>query len=527
MNKKDLNINQEFSLFNEELEQETLGYLIIDTNYYEDIQDLKEDHFYFEKNKIIFQTIISMIQKDQEVNEVTVFHKLETKENLYEKPEDLKLYLKYIVDTAVASLSNIKSIKDIIINLYLKRKLNDLKSNISEYIKKEDDINSVVSKIETELYLLSSSNKNNEPKLINSFGLGLKEKLIKSKDSNDFFTGVETNFTEIDRHFGGFQNSDLIILAARPSMGKTALAVNIALNVARNFVKSKEKKSVAFFSLEMSGEQISARIISSETNLPVKTIHTAKKEDNKKISDREFISIVEAIEDFEHLPFFMDDTAGISIKELTTKIRRLKRKHNLGMVFIDYLQLLQSSKYSNNRILEISDITQGLKNIAKELNIPVVALSQLSRAVEANERKDKRPRLSDLRESGTIEQDADIVIFLYREAYYIEREMKINEEENNSNSSEISNNQYKFEEVKNKAELIISKNRNGPVGTLVLHYDPNRMLFRNMLKNSKNYDSEFSQKINKKIDKTHKIESSELDTSNSESDFIRKLKEKI
>lgn len=521
MNNND-NINQEISLYNEELEQEIIGYLIIEPNFYEEIGEIDSNWFYFENNKTIFNSIISMIQKNEEVNETTLYHILENKK-IYKNSEDLKNYLKLLVDLAISSISNAKTIAKLLRDLYIKRNLITVKSKISEYIQKEENIFDVIPKLESDLYSIANFNRKNEPKLINDFNLKIKERLKDAIKSDEKVQGVKTSFVDIDKHFGGFKNSELIILAARPSMGKTALAVNIAVNVARNFFKKKENKSVIFFSLEMSGEQITSRIISSETNIQSKTIQSGIKEDDEKIkdlTDKEFIKVCEAIDDFEKLPLFIDDTAGISIANLIVKARRLKRRHNLGMVIVDYLQLIHSSKYTNNRILEISEITQGLKNLAKELDIPVIALSQLSRAVESSERKDKRPKLSDLRESGTIEQDADIVTFLYREAYYLERDLKINEEAEDVDMDNLAF-KNKLEKVKNEAELIVAKNRNGPIGVIKLFYNSNYTKFGNI---SKNEDRKYF-KNNSNLDKIEHHNSDNLE--DHENKFLKALKAQV
>ncbi len=281
-------------------------------------------------------------------------------------------------------------------------------------------------------------------------------------------TGVTTGLTDIDRKMGGLHPSDLLILAGRPSMGKTSLATNIAYNAAKAYLDTggQEGSVVGFFSLEMSAEQLATRLLADVSEVPGDKIRRGD------IKDTDFQRFVEASALLNRLPFFIDDTPGLSVTALRTRARRLHRTHKLGMIVVDYLQLLSgSARGSENRVQEISDITRGLKGVAKELNVPVVALSQLSRAVE--QREDKRPQLADLRESGSIEQDADVVMFVFREQYYLERaEPSRRPEENDEKFNDRYQRwQQRCEEVHNTAEVIIAKQRHGPIGTVRLHFD--------------------------------------------------------
>ncbi|MFN7634661.1 MAG: replicative DNA helicase [Acetobacteraceae bacterium] len=281
-------------------------------------------------------------------------------------------------------------------------------------------------------------------------------------------TGVTTGLTDIDRKMGGLHPSDLLILAGRPSMGKTSLATNIAYNAAKAYLDTggQEGSVVGFFSLEMSAEQLATRLLADVSEVPGDKIRRGD------IKDTDFQRFVEASALLNRLPFFIDDTPGLSVTALRTRARRLHRTHTLGIIVVDYLQLLSgSARGSENRVQEISDITRGLKGVAKELGVPVVALSQLSRAVE--QREDKRPLLSDLRESGSIEQDADVVMFVFREQYYLERaEPSRRPEENDEKFNDRYQRwQQRCEEVHNTAEVIIAKQRHGPIGTIRLHFD--------------------------------------------------------
>ncbi len=308
-----------------------------------------------------------------------------------------------------------------------------------------------------------------------SLGVAL-EKIQLAFKRQEKITGISTGFIDIDKLLCGMQNSDLIILAARPSMGKTALAVNLALNACLHMRQSNKMDpekdaspppSVGFFSLEMSSEQLATRMMAISSEVHSSNLRSGQ------ITENDFTKIVKASKDLAELSFFIDDTPSISIAALRTRARRMKRRHNLGLLVIDYLQLIKGSSKSSegNRVQEISEITQGLKAIAKEINIPVIALSQLSRAVE--QREDKRPLLSDLRESGSIEQDADIVMFIYRDEYYLVRKQP------QEGTAEYEKWQAEMNKVTNTAEVIIAKQRNGPIGSAKLHFDSRTTKFDN------------------------------------------------
>ncbi|TPI27482.1 replicative DNA helicase [Mesorhizobium sp. B2-1-8] len=280
-------------------------------------------------------------------------------------------------------------------------------------------------------------------------------------------SGLATGMRDLDRRMGGLQPSDLIVLAGRPGMGKTSLATNIAFNVAEAYVPAQQADGsfkaanggvVGFFSLEMSSEQLATRIISEQTEISSSKIRRGE------ISEMDFEKLVACSQTMQKIPLFIDQTGGISIAQLSARARRLKRQRGLDLIVIDYIQLMQgsSAKSSQNRVQEITEITTGLKALAKELTVPIIALSQLSRQVES--RDDKRPQLSDLRESGSIEQDADVVIFVYREEYYLKnREPKLGTEEYVKWENEMN-------EMRGKAEVIVAKQRHGPTGTVTLAF---------------------------------------------------------
>ena len=290
--------------------------------------------------------------------------------------------------------------------------------------------------------------------------------------------GVSTGLIDMDKKLGGLHRSDLLILAGRPSMGKTSLATNVAFNIARAYKKgitaSGEEGAidggvVGFFSLEMSAEQLASRILSEVAEIPSNQIRRGD------FTESEFRRIVDAAKELEAAPLFIDDTPALPISQLAARARRLKRTHGLDALFVDYLQLVRGTGRSENRVNEISEITMGLKAIAKELDIPVVALSQLSRQVE--NREDKRPQLSDLRESGSIEQDADVVMFVFREEYYKEREKPGDHE-----LDKMAIWQDEMERLHGKAEVVIGKQRHGPIGTVELSFEGQFTRFGNLVK---------------------------------------------
>ena len=289
-------------------------------------------------------------------------------------------------------------------------------------------------------------------------------------------SGIATGLSDLDRMMGGLQPSDLVIVAGRPGMGKTALATNIAFNVARAYSSERQQDGtikrldggiVGFFSLEMSAEQLATRIIAEQSGVASYKIRRGE------IQEHEFARIADAAREMERVPFYIDQTGGISIAQLTARARRLKRQKGLDILVVDYLQLLSgSSKKGDNRVQELTEITTGLKALAKELAVPVIALSQLSRQVE--QRDDKRPQLSDLRESGSIEQDADVVMFVYREEYYLKnKEPKMGTEDYFKWQTEM-------EQVHGRAEVIIGKQRHGPTGTVSLQFDAEVTRFSNL-----------------------------------------------
>lgn len=477
--------------YNIEAEQVILGAILTNNDLITKVQDfLNADHFYEPLHNRIYSSIISFMDKGLIATPVTL-------KNIFDKDEDL---LKigggsYLVKLAAnaTGIINVMDYARVIYDLSLRRQLINIGEEIvNEAYKDEADTNAAnqIEKAEHKLFTIASEggSDKNFVHLRASLSEALKRAEMAQK-KDDAITGVPTGYSDLDRMLGGMHDSDLLIIAARPSMGKTALAVNIAVNAAHSFAAEFEKeknasqnafelkehkipKTVGLFSLEMSSEQLATRILSMKTGINSNDIRRGK-----FLKKTDFEHLITANKELYSLPFMIDETPAISISALRTRARRLKRKNNLGLIVIDYLQLIRgvSEQGRSNRVQEVSEITQGLKAIAKELNVPVVALSQLSRVVET--RDDKRPQLSDLRESGTIEQDADVVMFIYRAEYYEERK-----EPSEKQVEEYSKWQAKMAEVSNIADIMIAKHRNGPVGNVELFFDKNTTTFKDYIK---------------------------------------------
>jgi replicative DNA helicase len=346
----------------------------------------------------------------------------------------------------------------------------------------ETNAKDLIEKTEQALYGLAETDKFG--KGFQAFGRALADAIDMASAAyqrDGHLSGISCGLTDLDEKMGGLQKSDLIILAGRPAMGKSALASNIAYHVAKHYnaeyqpdgsMQVKDGGVVAFFSLEMSAEQLATRIIAEQTGVPSEQIRRGK------IDDAQFHRLVEVSQELQALPLYIDSTGGLTIAQVAARARRLKRQRGLGLIVVDYLQLLAGSsrKAAEGRVQEVTEITVGLKALAKELNVPIIALAQLSRQVE--NREDKRPQLSDLRESGSIEQDADVVLFIYREEYYLERLMP------NEGTPEFAGWQEKMSRAHGKAEVIIGKQRHGPTGTVELQFEGKLTKFSNLARDS-------------------------------------------
>ena len=450
-------------------EQALLGAIISNNLALEKVENfLEPEHFSSKINGLIFKTLKKLISNDQiaDLNTLKVF--------LENDPDFISnggiSYLLKISENSI-SIINSKQYGELIFDLFIRRKLIDVGTDLinDSYDDYEDqNSNIIIEKTESDLYNLTNDGDSQKgPKQFDdilSLTIDYAEKAYKKSDE---VVGLKTGLSDFDKKIGGLHKSDLIIIAGRPSMGKTAFATNIASNICNKKINNK-KTNVLFFSLEMSSEQLATRVLSEISQISSEGIRTGN------LSKTDFEKIIKASEKLKELSLFIDDSPALTISSIRTRSRRLKRKHGLDLIIIDYLQLIsgESKNLNDNRVKEISDITRGLKAIAKELNIPVVALSQLSRKVE--EREEKRPQLADLRESGSIEQDADLVVFLYREEYYLARTEPPEGTEKHVMWTS------KMEKVHNIAEAIVAKHRHGPISRVKLHFNSTNTKFSDL-----------------------------------------------
>jgi replicative DNA helicase len=464
---------------NIEAEQGLLGAILLNNDIVDDVSSIiDDDHFYEEVHKRIYSVITRLITKGQLATPVTLKSYFEVEKSLEEIGGSS--YLARLANAAV-SLEYAKNYAGIIYDLAVRRSLHRLGGKI-EYDAIQSDIDihpsELIENAEKELYQIAE--KGTQLHSMQSFDISLEEAVeqaTKAFKSDSSVTGISTGFIDLDQKLGGLHPSDLLILAGRPSMGKTSLATNIAFNIAKKAYEDGNKdQNVAFFSLEMSSEQLATRVLSEQAKISSNEIRKGN------LSQSDLDALVATSQKIVEIPLFIDDTPAINIATLASRARRLKRKHGLGVIIIDYLQLLRPPKTSRgeSRVLEVSEITQGLKALAKELDIPILALSQLSRQVE--NREDKKPQLSDLRESGSIEQDSDVVMFIFREEYYVERTAT------SPGTSEYIDWQQKMSEIHGQAELLIGKQRHGPTGNIRLSFESKFTRFGNYISNEQSQD---------------------------------------
>ncbi len=457
---------------NIEAEQGILGAILLNNNIYFDISDiLNIDHFYEPIHRLIFDAIEKMVSKGHIASPVTLKSIFELEKNLEEIGGSN--YLVRLANSAV-SLDYAKNYAHIIYDLSVRRGLFELGGKVQhDAIESDLEVKPehLIEEAEKNLYQISE--KGTAQNNVRTFRSSVEEAIELAKkavEKDSSVVGISSDFVDIDNKLGGFHPSDLIIIAGRPSMGKTSLATNIGFNIAKNAHNINDvESSVLFFSLEMSSEQLARRILSEQARISSNDIRRGN------LSSNDLDNLVTVSKDVLEIPLYIDDTPAINMGTLSSRARRLKRKHGLGIIIIDYLQLLRPSNSSRNetRVLEISEITQGLKALAKELNIPIIALSQLSRQVE--QREDKKPQLSDLRESGSIEQDSDVVMFIYRDEYYLEKNAP------SPGTAEFIEWQQKMDEVHGQADLLIMKQRHGPTGNVKLNFDANFTRFGNFV----------------------------------------------
>ncbi|HAU28923.1 MAG TPA: replicative DNA helicase [Rhodospirillaceae bacterium] len=474
---------------NEEVEQALLGALLVDNRSLEKVSEfLRPEHFFNPVHGRIYDAIFRLVERGQLATPITLKAFFANDDALSEVGG-----AHYLVDLA-ASVVMLVSVEDygrILYDLHLRRELISLGGEISSEAQKHDLDGSATEQIEVaekRLYELATlgDQSGGFVRLDTSAQAALDMASAAFRRQNHV-TGVTTGLRDLDRRLGGLHPSDLLILAARPAMGKTALATNIGFNAAKAYKASEgdEGAAVMFFSLEMSAEQLALRILAEISGVSSDRIRRGD------IAESDFGGIVEASKTLMELPFFVDATPALSIAALRTRARRMMRQSRAkhGLLIVDYLQLLNGSagRKNENRVQEISEISRGLKTLAKELNVPVIALSQLSRAVES--REDKRPQLSDLRESGSIEQDADVVMFIYREEYYLQAAEPIKRAEESDERFEDRRREWseRCSKAHNKAEVFISKQRHGPTGGVELFFDAARTHFADLDQDERDY----------------------------------------
>jgi replicative DNA helicase len=468
---------------NIEAEQALLGVLLYDNSAYERLSDsLQASHFFEPLHGRLFAAIQSHVRRGHLAEPILLAEQFQ-RDPAFEDLGGVR-YLADMVDRAPPA-ANAGDYARVIYDLALRRDLIRIGGEIAAAAQAGDPELSSREQIEAaeqQLYSLAETGAASSGFMAFSDSLtGAVNLAAEAYSREGGLSGISTGLRDLDQKLGGLHPSDLIILAARPSMGKSALAANIAFNVARHYAweplpeggrKTVAGGVVAFYSLEMSAEQLALRLLAEVTGVPSDKIRKGD------ISASEFGEIRDAAQDISQSPLYIDDTGGISIGKLAARSRRLKRVAGLDLIVVDYLQLVTGGEgRSENRVQEVSQITQGLKALAKELNVPVIALAQLSRQVE--NRDDKRPQLADLRESGSIEQDADVVMFIFREAYYLGRTPP------KEGTAEHLAWQDNLDKIHNLAEIIIGKQRHGPIGTVKMHFDENITKFSDLARDGR------------------------------------------
>lgn len=430
---------------NLDAEMSLLGAVLIDEEVLADVSDrLRADDFYDKRHRMIYEAMMRLYERHRPVDLLTLSDELTKKDEL-----DLVGGSSYLTEltTYVPTAANATTYAEMVVQKAVRRRLIKASTDIAEMgYDDEQEVQQMLEAAEAELFAVSDTNAKQELVSLEQILTESFDRMEELHRDKSKIRGVKTGYRDIDNLTAGLQKSDLIILAARPAMGKSTLALNLAYNIA-----SQEKQAVLVFSLEMSKEQLVDRMLADAAGVDAWNIRTGN------LSDDDFEKLSHAMGEMAEAPIYIDDTAGLSVGELRTKARREAHNHPLGLIIIDYLQLMQAGggKHGDNRVQEVSEISRGLKLIARELNVPVIALSQLSRSVE--NRSPQIPQLSDLRESGSIEQDADIVMFVYREDYY-------NPETDRQHIT----------------DLIIAKHRNGPTGRVELYFHPERLRFMSL-----------------------------------------------
>lgn len=478
-----------------EAEQGLLGALLYNNTGYDDLGGrLLPEHFYVPFHAEVFSQMERLINKGFEASPLTLREQM--KNAPFAEETDLFRHFTQMLENAQYT-QDVIALSEVIHAHYLQRQLlkvgieiqRDAAEAGADHAKTEETLEAASG----ELFRLAESGASSTT--VQTLKNPLQQVIERAEAARTQGTsGVPTQFIDLDDKLGGFQNSDLVILAARPSMGKTAFALNMAYNIASRKQRDLPGgKAVGFFSLEMSSDQLAARMLSTASGINSISLS------NGTLSDADFGRLIPAVDTLSELPLYLDDTPGLAITALRARARKMKRQYDIGVLFVDYLQLLHGSTKASkdNRVQEVSEISMTLKSIARELNIPVIALSQLSRAVE--QRDNKRPQLSDLRESGSIEQDADIVMFLYREEYYLEKQLGL-QDRNPTNTDDIGDAaelsdskeekemakiQERLQKVRGTVELLISKNRKGATGGVALTFTAETTTFSNHSKHGR------------------------------------------
>ena len=443
---------------NIEAEQAVIGSILVTNEIFDEISTIISSiNFYDPMHQKIFNAIESLIYKGMLANPITL-------KNYFEDEKDDLNVPEYLVKITKFSTSVRQAVEysKIIYDMFVRRELIKISEQTIDSAKlNELDTNGQTIIENSERLLFDLAEKGSFNSSLIKFDEAMRQTIEMASaayKNEEGLVGVPTGLRDLDDRLGGLHKSDLVIIAGRPGMGKTALATNIAFNAAQKLQDSGKKTCIAFFSLEMSSEQLSTRILAEQSRIKSNDIRRGR------ISDEQFDKFLETSKNISELPLYIDETPAITIAAMSNRARRIKRIHGLEMIVVDYIQLMRGTfNYKDGRVQEVSEITQGLKAIAKELSVPVVALSQLSRQVE--QRDNKKPQLSDLRESGSIEQDADVVMFVYRESYYLENK------EPRPATVEHAEWQAKMNEVSNLAEIIIGKQRHGPTGNIMLEFE--------------------------------------------------------
>lgn len=464
---------------NDEIEASLISALLNRERAYEDISDyLLPEHFYIPAHQRLYALIKQLFDQGQVVSYQTLKH-LISNDDTIQQAGGID-YLKQIAANPI-SLSNTAQMGQIIYDLFLKRALINLGNDMVHHAYDDNLLESPaldqIANTEEQLFQLASNHQGSDSlkDFANAISLA-QDTAKKAHDNKGAVVGVSTGFRDIDEALGGLHGSDLLILAGRPAMGKTALATNIAFNATRH-QQDNHDGMVLFFSLEMSSEQLALRILSEQSAIASDRIRRGA------LSDDEFTQFSQMAQEIKDMPLIIDDSPGIRTNAIRQRARRIARQKGVKMIIIDYLQLIQPSqaRTQDSRVNQISEITRDLKIIAKELNVPIVALSQLSRALE--QRDDKRPQLSDLRESGSIEQDADIVSFIYREEYYLRHPEKRENESEDKYMDRCRQYNERLENAKNITQVIIAKQRHGPLKTIDLYFNPELTRFQDLDRN--------------------------------------------